>query len=431
MIPRYTRPEMGRLWSDESKYATWLQVELAVCEVLAERGRIPAEDLKTIQERAAFDIGRIEEIEKEVKHDVIAFLTSVAEEVGPSSRYIHLGLTSSDVLDTALALTIQKAMRLVQQGARELREEVARRAREHRHTVMVGRTHGIHAEPMTFGLKLALWYDDLGRCERRLEATRESVRVGKLSGAVGTFAHHPPEVEEAVCAKLGLCAAPVSTQVLQRDLHAELLQTLALVAAQLEKMAVELRSLQRTDIHEVEEGFSKGQKGSSAMPHKKNPISAENISGLARLIRSNALAALENVALWHERDISHSSVERVILPDSLILLDYMLARMTALIRDLRVFPDRMQANLEQTRGLIFSQTVLLRLVEAGLSREEAYRVVQRAAMQVWQGQGDFQSLLGQDPQVGECLGQEQLAACFDLRPLLQNVDRILARVGLH
>jgi len=430
VIPRYTRPEMGRLWSDESKYESWLQVELAVCEVLCERGVIPVEDLKTIQEKAAFDVGRIEEIEQEVKHDVIAFLTSVAEKVGPSSRFVHLGLTSSDVLDTALALTIQKAMRLVQQGQRDLREEVGRRAREHRHTVMVGRTHGIHAEPMTFGLKLALWYDDLKRCEKRLEAARESMQVGKISGAVGTFAHHPPEVEEAVCAKLGLRAAPVSTQVLQRDLHAELMQALALSAAQLEKMAVELRNLQRTDIHEAEEGFSKGQKGSSAMPHKKNPISAENLSGLARVIRSNALAALENIALWHERDISHSSVERVILPDSFILLDYMLARMTNLIRNLRVIPDQMQANLEKMRGLIFSQTVLLRLVEAGMSREEAYRVVQRAAMQVWEGQGDFRAQLGQDSRVRECLGEQRLAACFDLRLLLKNVDQIFARVGL-
>jgi len=430
VIPRYTRVEMGRLWSDESKYATWLEVELAVCEVLSARGLIPAEDLQAIRQRAQFDPVRIEEIEKEVKHDVIAFLTSVAEKVGPSSRYIHMGLTSSDVLDTALALTIQKAFRLVQTGVEQLRGEVGRRAREHQHTVMVGRTHGIHAEPMTFGLKLALWYDDLGRCEERLEATRERMRVGKLSGAVGTFAHHPPEVEEAVCAKLGLRAAPVSTQVLQRDLHAEVIQTLALVAAQLEKMAVELRSLQRTDIHEVEEGFSKGQKGSSAMPHKKNPISAENITGLARVIRANVLAALEDVALWHERDISHSSVERVILPDSFILLDYMLARMTTLIRELRVFPEQMKANLERMQGLIFSQTVLLRLVEAGLSREEAYAIVQRVAMQVWEGKGDFETLLGRDGQVQGCLSREQLAACFDLQPLLQNVDRIFARAGL-
>ncbi len=430
MIPRYTRPEMGSLWSDEAKFRSWLQVELAACEVLCERGKVPAEDLKIIREKADFDIRRIDEIEAEVKHDVIAFLTAVAEKVGPSSRYIHLGLTSSDVLDTALAIQIQRAMELIEQDVKALRETVGRRAREHRRLVMVGRTHGIHAEPMTFGLKLALWYEDLGRCQERLAQVRERVRQGKVSGAVGTFAHLPIEVEEAVCARVGLKAAPISTQVLQRDLHAELIQNLALVAAQLEKMAVELRSLQRTDIHEVEESFTKGQKGSSAMPHKKNPISAENISGLARILRGNAVAALENVALWHERDISHSSVERVIIPDSFILLDYMLVRLGKVIGNLQVFPERMKANLEKMGGLIFSQAVMLRLVESGITREDAYRMVQRNAMRVWQGEGNLKTLLGQDSEVTRALGREGLEECFDLAPLLKNVDRIFARVGL-
>jgi len=430
VIPRYTRPEMERLWTDTARYSAWLEVELAVCEVLAKRGKIPPEDLQNIQQRAGFEIDRILEIEQEVKHDVIAFLTSVAEKVGPSSRYIHLGLTSSDVLDTALAITLQRALRLLQEDMARLRSAVGQRARQDRHTVMVGRTHGIHAEPMTFGLKMALWYDDLGRCEERLEQVRQRVRVGKLSGAVGTFAHLPLEVEEEVCARLDLRPAPISTQVVQRDLHAEVLQNLALSAAQLEKMAVELRSLQRTDIHEAEEGFTKGQKGSSAMPHKKNPISAENLSGLARVIRGNSLAALENVALWHERDISHSSVERVILPDSFILLDYMLVRMTNLIKNLRVYPEQMKANLERMRGLVFSQTLLLRLVEAGMTRESAYRAVQRCAMEVWEGAGDFLSVLSKDAEVRDCLGSQALEACFDLKPLLRNVDRIFARVGL-
>ena len=430
MIPRYTRPVMGQLWSDQSKFDTWLQVELAACEVLCENGKIPPEALKVIQEKADFDLARIDEIEEEVKHDVIAFLTAVGEKVGPESRYIHLGLTSSDVLDTALAVLIQKAMHLVLKEVQELRRIVGERAVEFRHLVMVGRTHGIHAEPMTFGLKLALWYDDLRRCGDRLEAVRERLREGKISGAVGTFAHLPIEVEEAVCEKLGLRPAPISTQVLQRDLHADLIQNLALAAAQLEKMAIELRSLQRTDIHEIEEGFTKGQKGSSAMPHKKNPISAENISGLARVIRGNAVAALENIALWHERDISHSSVERVIIPDSFILLDYMLGRMTRLISNLRVFPDQMKANLEKMKGLIFSQAIMLRLVDQGASREDAYRFVQRNAMKVWEGQGDFQTLLGQDAEVIKILGEKELADCFDLQQLLKNVDRIFKRVGL-
>lgn len=430
MIPRYTREEMGSLWTDEAKYGSWLEVELAVCEVLFERGKIPEEDWKTIKEKAAFDVQRIEEIEKEVKHDVIAFTTSVAEKVGPSSRFIHLGLTSSDVLDTALAIQIQKAMRIVQNDVSRLRETVGRRAKEHRQTVMVGRTHGIHAEPITFGLKLALWYDDLGRFEQRLEETRERIRVGSLSGAVGTYAHLPMDIDKEVCEKLELRSAPISTQVIQRDLHAELIQTLALLAAQLEKMAVELRSLQRTDIHEVEEGFSKGQKGSSAMPHKKNPVSTENITGLARVVRSNSIAALENVALWHERDISHSSAERVIIPDSFILLNYMLNRLRGVIEKLRVFPEQMQENLEKMKGLIFSQAVLLQLVESGFAREEAYRLVQRNAMRVWEGEGDFKSLLLQDGDILKKCDRETVEGCFDLNRLLANVDRIFERVGL-
>ncbi len=430
MIPRYTRPEMGRFWTDEAKYSAWLEVELAVCEILCEMGRIPKEDLEIIREKAAFDVERILEIEEEVKHDVIAFLTAVGEKVGPSSRFIHLGLTSSDVLDTALGVLMKRSLEQVSKELSALRKTVGEKAREHRHLIMVGRTHGIHAEPMTFGLKMALWYADLGRCQERLKEITGRLCVGKISGAVGTFAHLPLEVEERICRKLGLKPAEVSTQVVQRDLHAELVQGLALIAAQIEKMAVELRNLQRTDIHEVEEGFSRGQKGSSAMPHKKNPISGENLSGLARLVRANAVAALENVALWHERDISHSSVERVILPDSFILVDYMLARMNRVITNLRVFPEQMKENLERMKGLVFSQTVLLRLVDAGFSREEAYRLVQSAAMRVWEGEGNLLELLKQNREIAEKLEEEQLEACFDLRPLLKNVDRIFDRVGL-
>ena len=428
MIERYTRPEMGRLWSDESRFRRWLEVELAVCEALAERGEIPAEALRTIREKARFDVAEIHAIEERVKHDVIAFLTSVANAVGPDSRFIHKGLTSSDVLDTALALQLVEAADRIIAGVETLQGVLRRRAGEHRMTVMVGRTHGIHAEPVTLGLKFALWHAEMDRNLVRLRAARETVRVGKLSGAVGTFAHLGPDVEDDVCRRLGLKPAPIATQVLQRDRHAEYLCALAVTAASIEKFATEIRNLQRTDIREVEEPFGMGQKGSSAMPHKRNPVVCENLTGLARLVRVNALAALENVALWHERDISHSSVERVILPDSTILLDTMLARFTTVVDGLLVYPERMLENLGRMKGLVFSQALLLELVEAGATREEAYDWVQRSAMKVWETGKEFRALVEDDPDIAKTLSPEAIAACFDLGRHLRHVDTLFRRV---
>ncbi|MDA8085490.1 MAG: adenylosuccinate lyase [Nitrospiraceae bacterium] len=428
MISRYTRPEMGRLWTIESKYEKWLEVEIAVCEAWGALGRVPAGALKEIRQKAGFDTARIEEIEASVKHDVIAFLTSVAEKVGPSSRYIHMGLTSSDVVDTALALQMRAASDIIIKDIKDLLAVLKKQALVHKDTVCMGRSHGVHAEPMTLGLKFALWHEDMRRNLDRLREARQVISTGKLSGAVGTFSNIPPEIEENVCRSLGLKPEPVATQVIQRDRHAQYLLALALVAAGIEKIAVEIRHLQRTEVLEAEEPFAKGQKGSSAMPHKRNPIGAENLSGLARIVRSNAVAALEDIALWHERDISHSSVERVIIPDSSILADYMLARLTGLLDGLLVYPERMRANMERSHGLYNSQRVLLALTGEGMSREDAYRLVQKNAMKSW-GKGEsFLKLLLADSEVTGRLGRKALKGLFSMGPYLKNVDYIFGRV---
>ncbi len=428
MIERYTRPRMGALFTDQARLERWLQVELAVLEVLAERGEVPKKALRTIRKRAAVDVERAKEIEETVHHDVIAFLTAVAEKVGPDSRFIHIGLTSSDVLDTALALQLVEATDLLLEDLDGFLEVLREQARRWAKTPMIGRTHGIHAEPITFGLKIAGWYAEMKRNRERLVRARETVRVGKLSGAVGTGAHIPPVVEREVLKRLGLRPETVATQVVPRDRHAEMLTALALLAAGLERIAVEIRHLQRTEVREVEEPFRKGQKGSSAMPHKRNPIRCENVTGLARLVRSNAMAALENIALWHERDISHSSVERVVLPDSFILLDFMLARMTGVVRDLHVYPEAMRRNLENSRGFPFSQTLLLALVRTGLTREEAYALVQGASMKVWDGAyPDLLAACLDDERIVARLGEKGVREAFDLRRLLRNVPAILRR----
>jgi adenylosuccinate lyase len=419
---------MARLWSEENKFATWLKVEIAATEVLVARGTVPAEALAAIKEKARFDVARIDEIEREVQHDVIAFVSNVAENVGPEGRWIHFGLTSSDVVDTALALLMRDAVDLLLKDVDALMIAVQTRAEEHRHTPMIGRTHGVHAEPMTFGVKLALWYAELSRDRRRLQQARETIAVGKLSGAVGTFSHLPVEVEEAVCSRLGLVPAPVSSQVLQRDRHAEVMTTLAIVAASLEKFATEIRALQKTEFREVEEPFRAGQKGSSAMPHKRNPVGCEQVTGLARLVRGNALAALENVALWHERDISHSSVERVIVPDSFLALDHMLRRMTDIVSGLTVNAERMRRNLDSSKGLVFSGQLLLELTARGMRREDAYRVVQSHAMEAWRTEDDFRARIEGDPEVRAVLSGKEIAEVFRLERYLQNVDAIFARV---
>lgn len=421
---------MGAVWSDQSRFQTWLQVELAACDAHAALGNIPASALQEIKERAAFDVNRVLEIELETKHDVIAFLTNVAEYVGDSSRYIHVGLTSSDVLDTALALQMKQAGGLLLISLARFRDILARRAHEFKYTVCIGRTHGIHAEPTTFGLKLALWYEETKRNISRLERAITVISVGKISGAVGTFEHLPPAVEEQVCAALGLTPAPISTQIIQRDRHAEFLSTIAIIGSSLEKFATEIRHLQKTEVLEAEEYFSPGQKGSSAMPHKRNPITCERIAGLARVLRGNAMASMENVALWHERDITHSSVERVILPDSTILLDYILHLMTGVIDKLIVYPEHMQRNLDITHGLVYSQSVLLALVRAGILREDAYKLVQRNAMQVWRSGESFGSLLKKDPDVTARLTDAEIDGCFDVKAAVRNVDYIFQRCGL-
>ncbi len=428
MIDRYTRPVMGRLWTIESKYEKWLEVEIAVCEAWAAKGRIPADALREIKQMAGFDTGRIEEIEASVKHDVIAFLTSVSEKVGPSSRYIHMGLTSSDVVDTALALQMRAAADIIIKDVRALLDVLKRQAYAHKNTVCMGRSHGIHAEPMTFGLKFALWHEDMRRNLDRLREARAVISVGKLSGAIGTFSNIPPGIEESVCKGLGLKPEPVATQVIQRDRHAQYLLALALVAAGIEKIAVEIRHLQRTEVLEAEEPFAKGQKGSSAMPHKRNPIGAENLSGLARVVRGNAMAALEDIALWHERDISHSSVERIIIPDSSILADYMLARLTSILEGLLVYPERMKANMERSHGLYNSQRVLLALTQKGMTREDAYRLVQKNAMSSWKKGEDFLKLLLADKEVAGRLGRAALKGLFSMGPYLEHVDHIFGRV---
>jgi len=428
MIERYTLPGMKAIWDLAHKYEIWLRVELLACEALERGGAVPKGVAARIQRKARLDPDRIGAIEKVVKHDVIAFLESLAETVGEDARFLHLGLTSSDIVDTSLAVQMTEAMDLILEDVRALLDVLRQRAVEHRDTVMVGRSHGIHGEPVSFGFKLAIWYQEFTRQLQRLRAVRDDVAVGKLSGAMGTFAHQGPEVEDYVCKKLGLTPDPVSNQVVQRDRHAAYLSALALLAASIEKVATEIRHLQRTEVLEAEEFFSVGQKGSSAMPHKRNPIASENLCGLARIVRANSLAAMENVALWHERDISHSSVERVILPDSTILVDYMLARLTDLVKNLIVYPARMLQNLQITGGLIYSQRLLLSLVEAGAQRKDAYEAVQRCAMEGWQGRAPFQELVSKDPIVTRYLNQADIDACFDPKYYLRHVDRIYRRV---
>ncbi len=428
MIGRYTSPEMGRIWSDQRKYETWLQVEAAAADAMARAGIIPADAARDIRERGRFELERIEEIEQVTQHDVIAFTTAVAEHVGPSARWLHFGLTSSDVIDTAQALQMRDACDLILAGLDRLMQAVRQRADEHRRTPMIGRTHGVHAEPMTFGLKLALWYAELTRDVSRVRRARETVSVGKLSGAVGTFAHLPPSIEADVCRSLGVEPAPVASQVIQRDRHAELLNALAITASSLEKFALEIRGLQKTEIGEVEEPFAKGQKGSSAMPHKRNPIGCEQIVGLARLVRANAGASLENNALWHERDISHSSVERVIIPDSFIALDHMLRRFTRIVSGMVVYPERMRDNLDRSRGVVFSGTVLLELARRGVSREQAYEWVQRNAMRAFNEKRDFKALLLADRDITSVLPPADVERAFDLDDQLRHVDDIFGRV---
>jgi adenylosuccinate lyase len=428
MIQRYTHPEMGRIWSDQRRYETWLLVETAAAEAMAAAGIVPPDAARDIREKGAFDIARIEEIEQTTQHDVIAFTTSVAEKVGPSARWLHFGMTSSDVIDTAQALQMREACGVILNNLESLSEAVRERALEHRRTPMIGRTHGVHAEPMTFGLKLALWHAEIARDIERMRRARHTVSVGKLSGAVGTFAHLPPQIEADVCRRLGLEPAPVASQVIQRDRHAELMTALAITAASLEKFALEIRGLQKTEIGEVEEPFAKGQKGSSAMPHKRNPIGCEQIVGLARLIRGNAHAALENVALWHERDISHSSVERVILPDSFIAVDHMLRRFTRIVRGMVVYSERMRENLERSHGVVFSGSVLLELARRGISREQAYEWVQRNAMRAFAEGRDFKMLLAADPEIARVLSSGEIDRVFDLDEQFRFVDTIFERV---
>jgi adenylosuccinate lyase len=419
---------MGRIWSDHRKYETWLQVEVAAAEAMARAGIVPPEAARDIRERGAFDVARIEEIEETTQHDVIAFTTAVAEHVGPSARWLHFGLTSSDVIDTAQAIQMREACDLILAGVDRLMQAVQSRAQEHRRTPMIGRTHGVHAEPMTFGLKLAMWYAELARDAQRLRHARDVIAVGKLSGAVGTFAHLPPAIEADVCRTLGLSPAPVASQVIQRDRHAELVSVLAIVGSSLEKFALEIRGLQKTEIGEVEEPFGKGQKGSSAMPHKRNPIGCEQIVGMARLLRGHVTAALENNALWHERDISHSSVERVILPDSFIALDHMLRRFARIVSGMVVYPDRMMENLERSRGVVFSGTVLLELTRRGVSREQAYEWVQRNAMRSFHDKKDFKTLLLADTDVTSVLTRAEVEHAFDLNDQLRHVDDVFERV---
>ncbi len=431
MIERYTLPEMGEIWTDTYKLKTWLEVEVAVCEAQAELGYIPKEAVEQIKAKANFDPQRVLEIEAEVRHDVIAFLTNVNEYVGDAGRYIHLGLTSSDVLDTGLALQLVASLNLILEKIEELIQAIRYQAQQHRYTVMVGRSHGIHAEPITFGFKLAGWLAEVMRNRERLVRLRQDIAVGKISGAVGTYANIDPQVEALATQKLGLEPDTASTQVISRDRHAEFVQQLALLAASLERFAVEIRNLQRTDVLEVEEYFSKGQKGSSAMPHKRNPIRSERLTGMARIIRANAVAALENVALWHERDISHSSVERVILPDSCILVHFMLEEITSLVKNLLVYPENMKRNMNVYGGVIFSQKVLLALVEKGMSREEAYRIVQACAHKAWnQPDGNFRELISQDTAVKQLLSAQELEACFDPQNHLKHLDQIYQRLSI-
>ena len=428
MIPRYSREPMARIWSEENKFAAWLKVELAAMAALADAGIIPAEVPERAKSKAECDADRVLAIEKETHHDVAAFVDQVASGLGEDGRYFHFGLTSSDVLDTALALRLKEAAELLLSGLDEILEVLKDKAYAYHDLVMVGRTRGVHAEPVTLGLKFALWYAEFQRQRQRLAAARDTVSVGKLSGAVGTFAHLPPEVEAGVCQRLGLTPAPISTQIIQRDRHAHYLTTLALIGASIEKVATEIRHLQRTEVREAEEAFGAKQKGSSAMPHKRNPVLSENLCGLARVLRGNALTALENVALWHERDISHSSAERVIIPDSNILLDFMIHRLKGVLTNLVVYPENLAANLADSRGLVFSQSLLLALVHQGLTRDEAYRLTQRAAMQVWEQGGTFKERVLADSDIGKIISQEELEKLFDLKHHLRHVDAVFHRV---
>ncbi|MBW2554201.1 MAG: adenylosuccinate lyase [Deltaproteobacteria bacterium] len=428
MIPRYTRKEMGEIWEPENRFRKWLDIELLVCEALNKLGEIPNSSLKNIRKNASFDIERIDEIEREVKHDVIAFLTSVSEHVGDDARYIHMGITSSDILDTSLSLLLKEASMLIIKDIERLLAVLKKKAFKHKQTVMIGRTHGIHAEPITFGFKMALWYEEMKRNLTRMRRAKENISYGKISGAVGTFAHTSPFVEEYVCKKLGLKPAPVSTQIIQRDRHAEFFATLAIIASSLDKFAQEIRLLQRTEVGEAEEFFSKGQKGSSAMPHKRNPILSENLSGLARVVRSHALTAFENVTLWHERDISHSSAERVIGPDSTILIDFMLNRFASIVEQLVVHPKQMEKNLNLTNGIFFSQAIMLRLVKKGLSREDAYRVVQKSALKAWDEGKDFKNIIGKDSSVKKYLSKKEIEQSCNMKNYLKHIDDIFVRV---
>ena len=431
MIDRYTTPEMAQIWSEQNKFETWKKVEITVTEVLSDRGEVPKEAVKVINEKAAFTVERILEIEKVTRHDVIAFLTNMAENIGPESRFIHMGMTSSDLLDTSLALLCQEAGEIILGKLKTFKEVLRTKAVTHRESYQIGRSHGVHAEPITFGLKLALWSEEIGRHIVRWERAVKSIATGKISGAVGTYQHLDPEVEEETCKRLGIQAATVSSQVVQRDHHAEYLTSLANMAASLEKIAVEIRHLQRTEVLEAEEYFQKGQKGSSAMPHKRNPIVTERITGMARLLRGNALVAMENVALWHERDISHSSVERVIIPDSTTLMDYMLNKMIYLLENLLIYPDNMLKNLHKTGGLIFSQEVLLALVKKGATREDAYAMVQRNAMQVWDEQKDFKKLLKDDQEIIALLNEDEIDNLFNLKKVMININKIYKRLELE
>ncbi|MCA0984381.1 adenylosuccinate lyase [Halobacillus yeomjeoni] len=430
MIERYTRPEMGAIWTEENRYQAWLEVELLACEAWSELGVIPADDVQKLREKASFDVERIHDIEAETRHDVVAFTRAVSETVGEERKWVHYGLTSTDVVDTALSYQLKQANEIIRKDLVNFIEILGEKAREHKHTVMMGRTHGVHAEPTTFGLKLALYYEEMKRNLERLDLAIQHIQVGKLSGAVGTYANIDPYVEEYVCGKLGLAPAPVSTQTLQRDRHAHYVSTLALIATSIEKIAVEIRGLQKTETREVEEFFAKGQKGSSAMPHKRNPIGSENMTGMARVLRGEMMTAFENVPLWHERDISHSSAERIILPDATIAINYMLNRFGNIVKNLTVFPERMQENMEKTYGLIFSQRVLLTLIDEGMVREEAYDLVQPKAMEAWERGVPFRDLIEADERITETLSEEQLDACFDYKHHLKNVDRIFDRIGL-
>ncbi|NIP37888.1 MAG: adenylosuccinate lyase [Candidatus Dadabacteria bacterium] len=428
MIKRYSREEISSVWTDESKYSYMLKVELAACDAWAKLGKIPKRSLQTIKKKAAFKVFRINKLEKTLKHDVISFLTSVAENVGPDSRFIHMGLTSSDVLDTAFALQLRDSSDIILKDIKEVLTVIKKLARKHKYTAMVGRTHGIHAEPTTFGLVAALWYDEMNRNLERMKRAKDAVSVGQISGAVGAYVNIPPSIERDACRILKLKPAAISTQVIQRDLHAEFFLTLAIIASTIEKIALQIRHFQRTEVLEAEEGFTKGQKGSSAMPHKKNPILSENLCGLARIVKANGSASLENNPLWHERDISHSSVERVIGPDSTILIDFMLARVKSLLENLVIYPKSMKRNMDITNGLIFSEKVLLKLVDKGITREKAYEIVQRNAMECWQKKTPYKDLLISDPEVMKYLSKKEVESCFDLKGEFNNIDLIFKRV---